>query len=697
MNEILKDPTLWPASAKPVAERRFDPRVVKAFYDDLTPDAQDFFELRDAKLPLPGHDEGYRQVLVVGTTGAGKTTLIRQLIGTDPNKERFPSTSTAKTTVADMEIITSQGDYAAVVTFMPRDEVREYVEDCIAAACAAAHRGAPDREIERRILNHVDQRFRIAYLLGQGTLAAQDVVNELDDEPEPDIGQMTLDEAGFDKAKSGELITTAVRKTKELAARCAGGMRDGLGPVKGEADKCVMEELIEEELDKAVRGDPAFDNLAGDLMKEITVRFETLLKVGSIEKTKLGWPGLWHWSCPDRAVFLRTVSRFSSNYAGFFGELLTPLVNGIRVQGPFKPRWLNDAPRLVLCDTEGLGHTPESSTSLPTRMSQRIEEVDAVLLVDNALQPVQATPIVVLRHMAALGYEKKLVLCFTHFGETRVDNLPTVQAKKDHVFASVENVVARISDDLGQGVGRSLCDVLEGRCFYVGGMQESLGDKEKLGRHTIRELEGLVKAVTTPITGPEIGEARPEYDMANLMFRIQGAASRFHEEWRARLGLGTKIGTSKVHWTRIRALSRRLAMRWADQYDTLQPIADLSEELSESIRQFIENPLRWTPSEPSEEKVTRAIFNQLAQGVGRRIRELVSSTLYIDKVTEWGEAYSYAGGGSARKRSEKIAYDVLDKGAPIPGELASQDVTEFLKAIRRAFKEASEELNIRVY
>jgi hypothetical protein len=40
----------------------------------------------------------------LGTTGAGKTTVVRQLIGTDPNRERFPSTATAMTTIHDAEI-----------------------------------------------------------------------------------------------------------------------------------------------------------------------------------------------------------------------------------------------------------------------------------------------------------------------------------------------------------------------------------------------------------------------------------------------------------------------------------------------------------------------------------------------------------------------------------------------------------------
>jgi hypothetical protein len=36
--------------------------------------------------------------------------------------------------------------------------------------------------------------------------------------------------------------------------------------------------------------------------------------------------------------------------------LLTPLVNGIRIAGPFQPTWADHVPSLVVIDTEGLGH-----------------------------------------------------------------------------------------------------------------------------------------------------------------------------------------------------------------------------------------------------------------------------------------------------------------------------------------------------
>ena len=691
MNEILQTPALWPASARLVAERRFDARVVAAFYDDLVPDAVDFFGMREEVLPLPGHDEGYRTLLLVGPIGGGKTTMTRQVLGTHPENERFPSTSIARTTVADLEFILAPGTFAAAVTFMPMDEVREYLEDCMSAAGVAADEGADDRTVQRRLLNHVDQRVRFSYVLGQGVRGTdEDTGEERNDEPAP----LLLDGAQLDKTATAEVIHNAVATVRRIAARAAEAIRGHLGPVDTDVDQRALTELVEEELDRAVRNDAEFDELAKSLMEEIAKRFSAVENVGTLHKNRQGWPRLWQWSCPDRSQFIRVVNRFTSNYAPLFGELLTPLVNGIRVQGPFKPAWCGEEiPRLVICDGEGLGHTPESATSLPTSMSRRIEQVDTVLLVDNAEQAMQAAPVAVLRQMATSGHTNKLVVCFTHFGEGEVDNLPTLQSRRDHVFASVESVLTSIGKDIGAGVERALRRTLESRCFYVGGINQIVTNTNRLGRYTLQQLGSLLETTRNPTEGPEIGEARPEYDMSNMMFGIQRAATRFHEEWKTRLGLLMKPGAKAEHWTRIKALSRRLAMQRSDQYDTLRPLADLYRELTEAIRRFIEKPLRWSPDEPVDE-VQSAIFDGVADGTSRRVRELIGWSLYSDRVTDWGTAYGYVGGGSGRRRSLKISHDIFEKGAPIPGEDPSVDVTVFLKAIRAAFKEVADELGI---
>lgn len=129
-HDVLATEEYWSVTARATAAGRFDPRVVSAFFEGMEPASVASSALRrERAIPLPSADQGYRRVLLLGTTGAGKTTVVRQLLGTDPKADRFPSTSTAKTTIADTEIVVADGPYRAAITFAPRDEVIEHLTD----------------------------------------------------------------------------------------------------------------------------------------------------------------------------------------------------------------------------------------------------------------------------------------------------------------------------------------------------------------------------------------------------------------------------------------------------------------------------------------------------------------------------------------------------------------------------------------
>src|SRR5688572_16235878 len=124
-----------------------------------------FYGLREMVLPGPSQTSGYRTCLVIGTTGAGKSTLIRQLMGTN-GRDAFPATSASKTTVAETEVLLAPGAFYAVATFMPIVEVRSYLEENVVNAALAIFDDRPALEVRNRLLDHVDQRFRLRYLLG---------------------------------------------------------------------------------------------------------------------------------------------------------------------------------------------------------------------------------------------------------------------------------------------------------------------------------------------------------------------------------------------------------------------------------------------------------------------------------------------------------------------------------------------------
>jgi hypothetical protein len=681
----MGDPKYHDRAARAEAERRFDPRVVDIFFDKMVPEDTDFLALREAVIPLPeSRPDGYRRVLFLGTTGAGKTTLVRQLIGTDPFKERFPSTSTAKTTIHDTEIVLGEGDWRAVATFVSSDEVREYLSECISAAVLAAAKGADDAEVLRRLLNHVSQRFRFSYVLGTGPAVASRSSDFDDDEEEPE-GEADLfsqeEHDAVDVTGTRGLLAKTVESLRQLASRLGNGLRAELD-VHGDDDERVADELFEEELDNLLRDDEEFHQAADALMEEIEKRFD-LLPPGKVQKTRQGWPLSWsgEWPREKRAEFLRAVSRFSSNYAPLFGRLLTPLVNGVRVAGPFTPAWDgSEVPKLVLLDGEGLGHTPKSSSAVSTAVSRRIEAADAVLLVDSATQPMQAAPLAAMREIVATGNARKLLIAFTHFDEVKGDNLPNASAKVQHVLASAENVLAAFGEELGPYAERALRQRLERARFFFADIHEPLSGAAAAGRRTISQLSKLLEALDAVIERPELAEARPVYDRMNLVLAIRSAADAFHAAWRPLLGLEFKPGFVKEHWTRIKALSRRLATGWADEYDDLTPVADLRKELRDRIYVFVQNPLRWEGPEPADDQ-KQACFDAFADNLGRRLLEVCTRRVWHERAGQWQDAYDKHGTGSTFVRARIIGDEIYEPAAPVPDVTPSPDRNQFLHEV----------------
>lgn len=686
LNEILKDEAMWSPPAKQTAERKYDKRIVSAFYDNLTPALHDSRKIRDRFLPLPAKNNGHKRILFLGTTGAGKTTLLRQLIGTDPLSERFPSISPAKTTISDIEIVTDSGPYKAVITFFPKAKVRHYIEECVLDAVMEHVDGSATTKVAKRLLEHKDQRFRLSYVLGSIQLLSfvtdeDELSDEDEDDTEDEFGEIMVSDE--DLKKLSERLNYYLDSIKELAVSAKDKIVSDLGISKDEAlrDWEAIQELLEYELLDL----EDFHQLVDEIIDDIETRFSYVDK-GEMAYGRDGWPSHWGYETDDRQEFIPTVNRFSSNYAPNFGRLLTPLVDGIRVSGPFKPKWWDDREPLqyVLLDGEGLGHTAESVSSISTSTTRRYEEADVILLIDNAAQPMQAPPIAVFRSLISSGYESKLITCFTHFDELKGDNLPNTMSKKNHVLYSVDGAIADISKILGKSAENALKKATTDRVFFLSNIQKRISTKARL---THSELFRMLECAER-VAYPEFAEtAMPIYDVANLVLSIQQAAEDFHNPWRARLGLKSDPETRKEHWARIKALSRKLGILGEDEYNSLRPVADLIARLSEHISKFLSEPLKWKPENPSEDIKLESI-NIIEREVFKLLDKFTSDRLFRNKISRWSHAYSaHRGPGSTVHRAYDIR-DIYNEAAPIPGEVPSPDVNKFLLEIRQLVKDA---------
>lgn len=705
LNELLRTPELWEPTARASSVGRFDARVIEIFYDGLEATHIDFATVRDHQIPLPTTDQGYRKVLLLGTTGAGKTTLVRQLLGTDPTTERFPSTSTARTTVADTEIImTDAGEFRAAVTFMPRDEVIDYLAENVSEAALSVRRGRSDQEIARALLDHTSQRVRFSYVLGRGreTLTALETDELTDDEDlddddvteGPDEGsELDPEEYGsLDLSATAQVIDNCVNAVRSMVNRYADDIADGV--VLGKDDERVLDELIEDALDTDLRQSEEFHRVVDDLIEEIEKRFSALGE-GEFKRNRQGWPVSWFGESNDRAAFIKLVTRFSSNYAPLFGRLLTPLVNGIRVSGPFGPNWADEPVRLVLIDGEGLGHTAKSISSLSTQVTEQLRAVDAVLLVDNAMQPMQAAPVAALKTVVVSGAAAKLHVVFTHFDQVKGPNLPTFSLQEEHVLGSIENVLKAIGEELGPSAERVLRRRIERTPIFVGGIQERLNTTTKAGRRTAAQLNRLLSSLAHPETSTGTGPSRPVYDRMNLSLAVTEATKVFHSRWRGLLGLEMNLDAPKEHWARIKALSRRLAEDWSQEgYGNLTPIADLSYFLQSQIYLMLQRPVRWEGGGPPSEAEQEVLLDAVVTSISEKMIEVSRRQLGDEVRLGWQQSYAQRGVGSTFGRARMIASDVYGRGAPIPTAVASPDQNKFLKAVAQAITNVADEFDI---
>jgi GTPase SAR1 family protein len=685
LNAILSDSSWWSAIKRVEAERKFSKVIVDAFYDDIQTGRPDPWAVREGHIALPTADEGYSRIMFVGTTGAGKTSLLRHVIGSDPDEDRFPSTSTAKTTVSDIEVILAEGGYSGVVTFFSEFWVQANVEECIADACAAVWEGAPVAKIADRFLNHRDQRFRLNYSLGSWGGENDAVVEDdwaFDDvSVEPTVSE----DSGLDDAER----QSNVRALRAYIDRLGAISERVIVLISKELDEDVLKlsgpdrEAAQELFEERLQDDADFDVLVQDVMDDVRKRFDFLTE-GELTIHNSGWPATWTIECDDRSQFIEQIRWFSSNYAPQFGRLLTPIVDGIRVRGPLFPTFTTLQPKLVLLDGQGLGHTPDSSASVTTQITRRFADVDVILLVDSAQQPMQAAPLSVIRSVAVSGNHQKLAIAFTHFDQVKGINLPTFAAKRAHVMASVTNGLSNLKDVLGVPIVRAIERIIEDHCFMLGALDQP---SKKLPNGVKTELERMFDFFERAIAPTPEPEAHPVYNPDGLVLALQGAARAFRRPWAARLGLGAHESAHKEHWGRIKALNRRIAGEFdPPEYDTLKPVADLLARLSEEVSRFLDNPSGWEPRIPDEEEAELALAD-IRQQVYADLHLLAERRLVEDHLDAWRAAYEYRGKGSTFERAQEINA-IYESGAPIASTVITAVSAEFIQEMRQLVHQA---------
>ncbi|GEM_PF-840113 len=200
------------------------------------PNFSDTQDILEPVHPLP---RDLLKVYVLGNTGAGKTTIIRKIMGTE--KHAFPNIGNGRTTTVTTEYVLRKGlPFKATLVFKTQDEILSAIEDILFDAIDSVFQNKAqqndDTLIENLVKNSLsetpDQTVRFKFILTSQQLEeiAQEILQFAKDKKHEDVLE-TEATSEFVKSKKEEiylLIDSAVKTicTHELSEKYYSYERD---------------------------------------------------------------------------------------------------------------------------------------------------------------------------------------------------------------------------------------------------------------------------------------------------------------------------------------------------------------------------------------------------------------------------------------------------------------------------------------
>lgn len=675
MNGILSDPMMWSIDKKQIAQDKYSNIVVDAFYDFLETEVFDHVQILNEVLPFPTRKDGYGKAILMGHTGAGKTSVLRCIMGTQ--KDKFPTTATGRTTTCTMEVILSDTEeYELVVTFMTRELLMLYVKECVQNAvvfCVERKNEVRKSDVVEKLLTHKELTVRLSYILGHPSMIGEED-DEFADENEKIINDSEETSVELDQQEVKELVSKINENVESIIAISKEFLETGIN-----LDKSDEEGDYEISLEMFLEKNNKYNDVIDDMVEDVQEKF-TILTDGNVIAENRGWVNAWYFKTTDREKFINVAKRFSSNNKAQWGALLTPIVQFVRLKGDFKPSFADETPKLILVDGLGLGHKT-TSTSIPTEITSRFQEIDSIILVDNATSPVMDNPKVAIRTIIQSGNTNKLLTCFTHMDELVGDNLKTGKDKVTHVKCSLDEYLTKLKEQVPPIITESgKTDILES-CFYMWNLDK---DIKRSTQNQFEKLFAEIGSLASKNTRKE--EVELHYDMVLLYSYLQEATKVFRTNWKQILGIPYKSSESE-HWARIKALSRRLYEYGMDHYNyELMPIADLLGAITAQLNIFLSEPLQCLPEDTPNE-IKEEVINSIKSCIYDRMHLFARNSIWKNTapMKKWETAFLYRGTGSSTLRAYEID-DILDIGSPLlnnysPNVRMKQEEKDFIEGV----------------
>lgn len=469
-------------------------------------------------------------VYLLGDTGAGKTCVVRQFLGT--TRDRFPSVRRVRTTVASTEfIITNELSFRAGFMILAEIEVAQFIdeilEQAVSTALAATRTNA---EVDLTDLTDVladspDQRFRLRCFIDERERTS--IAEEI-------------------RAEIVPRLVTWINET-----------------FPNEEDETTVLSLG---LETIVRFRDIKDKVLASVVSQI--------KAACDSPVDAAYPESFAFETHDRSDFIQRLKRFLSIEDGS----VSPAVQKARVRGNLRSQIIPSDLEMVVVDGEGIGHDAREARVLSTRHYDYFYDCDCIILVEDSEVPFRAGGKSTIAAIEKNGYLPKMSLVFS-----RLDLVQADQEGRDAQIREVEkalrNVLFALRDEQ-INIDRSSLDVR-----FFGDMDQQLPDAA-----TQEEIRSLLLLTQERHGAARTHFVRPYYDYELLAGFLAQATAGFRQAWS---GYIRGEGSSQLApWQTQKAFTKRMDLQH-DEYRYLKPVAELADLLMTDLRTFLLHPIGW--------------------------------------------------------------------------------------------------------
>ena len=312
-----------------------------------------FQEIQGCLRSLPPN---IKRIYLLGTTGAGKTSIVRNIIGT--SALGFPITTQTRTTLATTEYVIKRDlPFKTTIILKQKEDVLEAIEELIQDAIQKAIENKRLTDIDyitERLQESSDERFRLRYMVDNDALKNHAVY--IVEHIIPLVAKKGLDDETL-------FADTAVETEISF-------LRDSI--LKG------IEQL--------------FNEVCGD---QYTLFSDKLYCIENII---------------DKSAFIKKNKELLKNEYGS----ISLLIDYIRIEGNLLADWLDNSLELVLIDGEGIAHSlQEKRDTLSTRHYDYFDFCDQILLVEKGDDPFISGGQAAIEAILLNGYNNKFKLIFS--------------------------------------------------------------------------------------------------------------------------------------------------------------------------------------------------------------------------------------------------------------------------------------------